>query len=109
MRRTVQYVAMIPIAIWNERNPDACRDRGVFFNSLLDNRYLAGFSCFNFYLHSRNLSKAVPGEAAPVGTDIFPLQVIGADLFIVIFQGPLVRAGKRSLAFLDIYMLVELV
>jgi hypothetical protein len=26
---------MIPIAIGNERNPDACRDRRVFFNSLL--------------------------------------------------------------------------
>ncbi|MCX5902075.1 MAG: hypothetical protein NTV89_01105, partial [Proteobacteria bacterium] len=35
MRRTVQYVAMIPIAIENERNPDAGRDRWVFFNSLL--------------------------------------------------------------------------
>jgi len=35
MRRTLPYVAMIPIAIGNERNPDACRDRWVFFNSLL--------------------------------------------------------------------------
>jgi len=35
MRRTVPYVAMIPIAIGNERNPDSCRDRWVFFNGLL--------------------------------------------------------------------------
>jgi len=36
MSRAFWCVAMIPIAIGNERNPDACRDRWVFFNSLLN-------------------------------------------------------------------------
>ena len=69
-----------------------------------DNRYLAGFSRFNFYLHSGHLGKAVPGQAAPVGTDIIPLDGISADLLVVVFYGTLVRARKSPLAFLDIYM-----
>jgi len=35
MRRTFQHVAMIPITIGNERNPDADQDSWVFFNSLI--------------------------------------------------------------------------